>query len=118
LSRQFYHAINQLERLQRRRQGDNVPAPLSAQVLHEVAGVGATRKIQNELASNTRNYETNPKYLVFNSIFKKNAQNRGESSPRWHSPGVVPEVLRLAGFERPTASGLTTRIGSTSTVRV
>ena len=38
LFRQFDHAINQLERLQRQRQGENVPAPLSVHVLHEVAG--------------------------------------------------------------------------------
>jgi hypothetical protein len=44
LSRQFYHAINQLERLQRQRQGENVPAPLSVQVLHEVAGDGGDQK--------------------------------------------------------------------------
>lgn len=36
INRQLYHAINQLERLHRLRKGDNVPAPLNLQVLHEV----------------------------------------------------------------------------------
>jgi hypothetical protein len=34
INRQLYQAINQLERLQRLRKGDNVPARLNVQVLH------------------------------------------------------------------------------------
>jgi hypothetical protein len=35
INRQLYQAINQLERLQRLRKGDHVPAPLSLQVSHD-----------------------------------------------------------------------------------
>ncbi len=35
INRQLFQAMNQLERLQRLRKGDNVPAPLSLQVLHD-----------------------------------------------------------------------------------
>jgi hypothetical protein len=35
INRQLYQAINQLERLQRLRKGDNVPAPLNVQVSHD-----------------------------------------------------------------------------------
>jgi len=35
INRQLYQAINQLERLQRLRKGENVPAPLNLQVLHD-----------------------------------------------------------------------------------
>jgi len=35
INRQLYQAINQLERLQRLRKGDNVPAPLNVQVLRD-----------------------------------------------------------------------------------
>jgi hypothetical protein len=35
INRQLYQAINQLERLQRLRKGDHVPAPLNLQVLHD-----------------------------------------------------------------------------------
>lgn len=35
INRQLYQAINQLERAQRLRKGDNVPAPLHLQVLHD-----------------------------------------------------------------------------------
>jgi hypothetical protein len=35
INRQFFQAMNQLERLQRLRKGDNVPAPLNLQVLGE-----------------------------------------------------------------------------------
>jgi hypothetical protein len=36
INRQLFQAMNQLERLQRLRKGDNVPAPLNLQVLGEV----------------------------------------------------------------------------------
>jgi hypothetical protein len=39
INRQLYQAINQLERLQRLRKGDNVPAPLNVQVLHDTPTV-------------------------------------------------------------------------------
>jgi CRISPR/Cas system-associated endonuclease Cas1 len=32
LERQLYRAVNQLERLQRRRQGENIPAPLTMEI--------------------------------------------------------------------------------------
>src|SRR6478752_3800746 len=35
INRQLYQAINQLERVQRLRKGDNVPAPLTLEVSHE-----------------------------------------------------------------------------------
>ena len=35
INRQLFQAMNQLERLQRLRQGENVPAPLSLQVSHD-----------------------------------------------------------------------------------
>ena len=35
INRQFFQAMNQLERLQRLRKGDNVPAPLKVEVLGE-----------------------------------------------------------------------------------
>ena len=35
INRQLFQALNQLERLQRLRKGDNVPAPLNLQVLGE-----------------------------------------------------------------------------------
>lgn len=35
INRQLYQAINQLERLQRLRKGDNVPAPLNVQILRD-----------------------------------------------------------------------------------
>jgi hypothetical protein len=35
INRQLFQAMNQLERLQRLRKGDNVPAPLNLQVLGE-----------------------------------------------------------------------------------
>jgi hypothetical protein len=35
INRQLYQAINQLERLQRLRKGDHVPAPVNLQVLHD-----------------------------------------------------------------------------------
>ena len=35
INRQLYQAVNQLERLQRLRKGDNVPAPLNVQVSHD-----------------------------------------------------------------------------------
>jgi hypothetical protein len=35
INRQFFQAMNQLERLQRLRKGDNVSAPLNLQVLGE-----------------------------------------------------------------------------------
>jgi len=35
INRQLYQAINQLERLQRLRKGDNVPAPLNVQLLRD-----------------------------------------------------------------------------------
>ncbi len=38
INRQLFQAMNQLERLQRLRKGDNVPAPFSLQVLGEVPG--------------------------------------------------------------------------------
>ena len=39
INRQLFQAMNQLERLQRLRKGDNVPAPLNLQVLGDVPGV-------------------------------------------------------------------------------
>jgi hypothetical protein len=36
LERQFYQALNQLERLQRRRQGETVPAPVSVELAHRI----------------------------------------------------------------------------------
>ena len=39
INRQFSQAIDRLERLQRQRRGEDIPAPLSVQVLHEVAGI-------------------------------------------------------------------------------
>ncbi|HSH14746.1 MAG TPA: hypothetical protein VLD18_01850, partial [Verrucomicrobiae bacterium] len=36
LERQLYRALAQLERMQRRRQGENIPAPLSAEVSERV----------------------------------------------------------------------------------
>ncbi|MBZ5686248.1 MAG: hypothetical protein LAP86_14550 [Acidobacteriia bacterium] len=35
INRQFFQAMNQLERLQRLRKGENVPAPLTLQVSHD-----------------------------------------------------------------------------------
>lgn len=35
VNRQLYQAINELERLQRLRKGDNVPAPVNVQILHD-----------------------------------------------------------------------------------
>ena len=35
INRQLFQAMNQLDRLQRLRKGDNVPAPLNLQVLSE-----------------------------------------------------------------------------------
>jgi len=35
INRQLYQAINQLERLQRQRKGENVPPPLNLQVLQD-----------------------------------------------------------------------------------
>lgn len=35
IDRQLYQAMNQLERLQRLRKGDHVPAPLNLQVLRD-----------------------------------------------------------------------------------
>lgn len=37
INRQLFQAINQLERLQRLRKGENVPAPLTLEVSHERA---------------------------------------------------------------------------------
>ena len=39
INRQLFQAMNQLERLQRLRKGDNVPAPLNLQVLGDTTGV-------------------------------------------------------------------------------
>jgi hypothetical protein len=36
LERQLYRAMNQLERLQRRRQGENIPAPLTMEISTKV----------------------------------------------------------------------------------
>ena len=36
INRQLFQAMNQLERLQRLRKGDNVPAPLNLQVLGDL----------------------------------------------------------------------------------
>ena len=36
INRQLFQAMNQLERLQRLRKGENVPAPLTLQVSHDV----------------------------------------------------------------------------------
>jgi hypothetical protein len=35
INRQLFQAMNQLERLQRLRKGENVPAPLTAQMTHD-----------------------------------------------------------------------------------
>lgn len=35
INRQLFQAINELERLQRLREGDNVPAPVAVQVSHD-----------------------------------------------------------------------------------
>ena len=35
INRQLFQAMNQLERLQRLRKGDHVPAPFNVQVLHD-----------------------------------------------------------------------------------
>ena len=40
INRQLFQAMNQLERLQRLRKGDNVPAPLNLEVLSDTTGVG------------------------------------------------------------------------------
>jgi hypothetical protein len=37
INRQFFQAMNQLERLQRLRRGEDVPAPLNVQVSHEIS---------------------------------------------------------------------------------
>jgi len=42
-NRQLFQAMNQLERLQRLRKGDNVPAPLTLAVSHDAASVPAPR---------------------------------------------------------------------------
>lgn len=39
INRQLFQAMNQLERLQRLRKGDNVPAPLNLQMLGDVPGI-------------------------------------------------------------------------------
>jgi hypothetical protein len=39
INRQLFQAMNQLERLQRLRKGDNVPAPLALQVSHDTAAI-------------------------------------------------------------------------------
>jgi hypothetical protein len=39
INRQLYQAINQLERLERLRKGENVPAPLNLQVLHDAPAI-------------------------------------------------------------------------------
>jgi hypothetical protein len=44
INRQLYQAINQLERLQRLRKGDNVPAPLNVQVLHDTPMISEEEK--------------------------------------------------------------------------
>ena len=36
INRQLYQAINQLERLQRSRAGEHVPAPVNIQVTHDI----------------------------------------------------------------------------------
>jgi len=46
-NRQLFQAMNQLERLQRLRKGDNVPAPLTLAVSHDTASVPAPRN-QND----------------------------------------------------------------------
>lgn len=37
INRQFFQAMNQLERLQRLRRGEDVPAPLNVQISHEIS---------------------------------------------------------------------------------
>jgi hypothetical protein len=44
INRQLYQAINQLERLQRLRKGENVPAPLNMQVLHDTSTISEEEK--------------------------------------------------------------------------
>jgi hypothetical protein len=39
INRQLFQAVNQLERLQRIRKGENVPAPLTLQVLHDTPSI-------------------------------------------------------------------------------
>lgn len=39
MTRQLFQTMNQLERLQRLRKGENVPAPLNLQVLGDVPAV-------------------------------------------------------------------------------
>jgi hypothetical protein len=39
INRQFYQAINQLERQQRARRGEYVPAPVNVQLSHDIPGV-------------------------------------------------------------------------------
>jgi hypothetical protein len=36
ITRQFYQAMHQLERFQRRRRGENIPAPLSVHISHDI----------------------------------------------------------------------------------
>jgi len=43
-NRQLYQAINQLERLQRLRKGENVPAPLNVQVLRDTPTISEEEK--------------------------------------------------------------------------
>jgi hypothetical protein len=40
INRPLFQALNQLERLQRLREGDNVPAPLNLQVLGDLPTIG------------------------------------------------------------------------------
>lgn len=46
VNRQLFQTINQLERLQRLRRGENVPAPLSVQVSHEVTSSSKDSAVQ------------------------------------------------------------------------
>jgi len=48
INRQFFQAMNQLERLQRLRKGDNVPAPLTLEVSHDTGSVPGSTSQNDE----------------------------------------------------------------------
>ena len=46
INRQLFQAMNQLERLQRLRTGDNVPAPLSVEVSHDPPTISEEERLE------------------------------------------------------------------------
>jgi hypothetical protein len=95
INRQLYQAINQLERLQRLRKGDQVPALLNLQVLRDTPMISEEENPEQQARS--ANYETKPRSLLFSgeSFF-------GDAS--WAETLSEPEGLRWSNGHEPVGA--------------